>query len=107
MGKNRNKSNDLTLQGYQVFKKKVRSDGHQVVLAELSKKSKCWVLAHIDPTGQIADSRTYFWSEKTKGSIQKMATRDYHIWCEVLFEHLKDFDGIDFAHNVKYVFTNE
>lgn len=99
MGKNRNKSNDLTLQGYQILKKKVRSDGEMVVIASHGSKHNYWVLAHITSEGRIADSRVYVWYETSKRTIQKMANHDFKVWFEVLFSKNDEYEGINFSTN--------
>lgn len=94
MGKSRQTSNDLTLMGVIILKKKERSDGHKIYLCKFPHDDFLWCVIHVDNNGHISDSQCFMWSHNSsiQRKVQLEANRKYRLWCQILMCKIDDFE---------------
>ncbi len=82
MGKGRQTSNDLTLMGVVILKKRVRSDGHTIYLCKFPHNEYMWCVVDVDENGHISGAQCFFWSYNTnlKKKVQLYANRVFKEW---------------------------
>lgn len=92
MGKSRKTSNDLTLMGVNILKKKVRSDGEMVCLCHFIKNPDLLIIVHLDSEGHIADSTCFDLGRTIKNKVRLEANRTYNIWKQILMLRIDDYE---------------